>query len=87
MHLIDTWLQMPIAHCVIILHSVRLTTLLEVQHSPLHIYIINSCWCQVPNHTWKQQTFGIAYTLVCLLHMHDMPTFKSEAFHLVSKLQ
>ena len=41
----------------------------------------------LPNHTWKQQAFGIAYTLVCLLHMHDMPTFKSEAFYLVSKLQ
>ena len=37
MHLIDTWLQMPIAHCVIILHMC-LAALLEVQHSPLHIY-------------------------------------------------
>ena len=41
----------------------------------------------LPNPKWKQQTFGIAYTLVCLLHTHDMPTFKSEVFHLVSKLQ
>ena len=48
---------------------------------------MNSCLCQLPNPIWKQQAFGIAYTLVCLLHTHDMPTFKSEAFHLVSKLQ
>ena len=78
---------MPIAHCVIILHSVFDGLIGSSTLSFLYILgTLGGIYCQTL-HGNSRPIFWDRPHLVCLLHTHDMPTFKPEALHLVSNLQ
>ena len=87
MHLIDNWLQIPIAHCVIILHSVFDSLIgISTLSSLYTLWTLAGVNCQTLHGSSRLILWDRPH-LVSLLHTHDMPTFKSEALHLVSNLQ